>query len=229
MKLSLILLVIGMASAVYKMADMWQAVKDMNCLGGFYDVFLFRAYKETCAVDANAKPNFLKCNAVKRGGCAFYITPVSKCDATAVVTDMCSQVIEGTSMRFAIIVDVADPPKWSSDTAANRVYLEALIAALNARSNDCVYWVAIQTNRWEFQKIFGADYTGMSSLRLMWEFIDRSPVVEDGTWVDFGGWTAPFAKQYDKGLDVCDNSLDPVSWGLSEGDAELTLSAPIDG
>ena len=228
MKLAFIVLLLGLASCAYKMCTMWQEIKDMDCLAALFDVFLFRGYKEACKVDKNAKPNFEKCNTAKSGACAFYITPVSKCEATSVVTDFCKEVVEGSGKRFAIIVDVADPPHWSSETATNRAYMEALIAALNARTSDCVYWVAILTSKWEWEKIFGADYTGMSGLRLMWEFIDRNPEFDPETFVNFGGWTKPFAKMFDRNLDACENGVDAVTWGIAREEDTLDMVAPID-
>lgn len=228
MKLYFVLLLIGLSSCAYKMCMMWQEIKDMDCLAGLFDVFLFRGIKENCKVDKNAKPNFEKCNTAKQGACAFYISPIPTCEAKAIVTDFCAGVVEGTGKRFAIIVDLADPPHWKESKEENRAYLEGLIAALNARANDCVYWIAILTSKWEWEKIFGEDYKGMSGLRLMWEFIDRNPEFDPSSFVEFGGWTKPFAKQFDRNLDACENGVDAVTWGISREEDTLDLYEPIE-
>lgn len=229
MKLAIFVLFLGVALAGYRMMQDWAPIGDMDCLGNEFDVFLMRGYKGTCAVDKNAKSNFQKCHAVKPGMCAFYISPVSKCDAEKAVNDFCDQVIVGTNIRFAIFVEIADPPNWGSDTSENRAWLEKLVQALAARVNDCVYWIAMQTNKWEWEKIFGADYTTMSQYRLLWEFIDHDPNFDPSTWTNFGGWTRPFSKQYARGEDVCDQPVDKDTWQVREEDEQVEFNAPVDG
>jgi len=89
----------------------------------------------------------------------------------------------------------------------NQNFFNSLVEGCKTSGITCgVYSSASQWN-----PIFGATFTGGSSMNLWYPHYQNPPQPNFNDWSSFGGWTKPFAKQYQGTTTLCNVGVD-LDW-----------------
>ena len=181
-------------------ADMYELVKDMSCIQtNGYGRLIFRGLMKTGQPDPNAKENLLRTTKIDS---TLYLMPCFKCgNPRKQIQDTCT-AIDGTGFLYRPYVTVEDPQDWSTDTAANREFLETIADEILSQ-HKCFDSVGFRTTKFEWEKILGADYSKFSTRRLWYVSTDRKQNFDD--FKPFGGWKTPFLKQFIQNEGLCEN------------------------
>ena len=194
-------LAIGLEAKIM-VADMGELLKNLTCFTeAGYGELLFRGLMKSGLPDPNAKENLVIATDID---CTVYLSPCFTCgNARKQIQDTCT-AIDGTGFVYRPYIAVEDPQDWSTDTAANRAFLEEITdEVLNQRN--CFDNLRFRSTKFEWEKILGADYSKYSSKYLWYVSSDKKQDFSD--FKTFGGWRTPLVKQYDQSKRVCDNNV----------------------
>ena len=156
---------------------------------------IVRAYHSYGSFDDNA-PATLK--AAHSGGLTdldVYMFPCSSKNASTQAQDMVRSL--GTAPWNSAWIDVETNPSrgcgWSKDTATNCGYLKELVNALAATGTA----VGVYSSHYEWTTVMGSSCIVANHLPLWYARYAYGASCKDYSALPFGGWTTPYAKQYD--------------------------------
>jgi len=108
-----------------------------------------------------------------------------------------------TSFSGRVWLDIEGTQYWKGDTNANRVWYQSLVDACKKYADSC----GIYTSKVQWDGIMGSSsYEYGSNLPLWYAHYDGKPDFSDFT--AFGGWSTPYAKQYQGTTTFCSMGVD---------------------
>lgn len=170
------------------------------------DFFVTRVWRSTGSADRNGPANLQNCASAGIAKCDGYLFPCVKCGHTQKQAEDTVSYLKENGARFGTIwVDIEAPNLWTSDKSVNRKVFQNLINGLKNRgANPGVY-----TSKSQWCQIMGCDFTAGSAYPLWYPHYDGRPSFSD--FAPFGGWSSPYAKQYNGGSDICSINAD-LNW-----------------
>ena len=96
---------------------------------------------------------------------------------------------------------------WGSDHKRNVEFIGQLGDAARAHGVD----VGIYTSAWSWTPITGDSHELAKAYRLWWPSYNKPPERHFTDFAPFGGWSAPYKKQYEGNVGLCGANVD-VSW-----------------
>lgn len=166
-----------------------------------------RGYRSSGSLDPNICSSLA--NAEKSGipHRDTYLFPCPTCSksADAQVQELMSHLNANCKSSFTgrVWLDIEGTQYWKSDTSANRVWYQSLVDACKKYAPSC----GIYTSKVQWQGIMGStSYEYGSNLPLWYAHYDGKPNFSD--FVAFGGWTTPYAKQYQGTTTLCSMGVD---------------------
>lgn len=173
---------------------------------GYGDFTVPRGYRSTGAVDTTVCSNLETAQSVGIPSRDVYMFPCPTCSsASSQLNELVSYLNANCPSAFSgrVWLDIEGAQYWFSSVSSNQDFFQALVDSCDASGVSCgVYSSASQ---WE--AIFGSSsYSYGSSLPLWYAHYDNNPSFSD--FSAFGGWTAPFAKQYMGDYNLCGFDVD---------------------
>jgi hypothetical protein len=216
-----ILVLVAIVEARIMVADTSELLDSIDCFtNNGYGELLFRGLMKNGVPDPNAKQNLIVATDID---CTVYLQPCFKCgNPRKQIQDTC-EAIDGTGFVYRPYIVVEDPQDWSSDTAANRAFLEE-IADEVVKQRNCFDNQRFRSTKFDWEKILGQDYIKWASKYLWYVSTDKKPDFND--FKPFGGWRSPLIKQYDQTEHVCEHTvnLDVQNARLTEAPSKVKLS-----
>jgi hypothetical protein len=114
-----------------------------------------------------------------------------------------------SSWSGRIWLDIEGSEYWYSSTSSNKAWYQNLVDSCKTYSVTC----GVYSSYYQWEDLFGStSYSYGSSLPLWYAHYDGSAEFSDFT--SFGGWTTPYAKQFDGDTTMCSVSVDK-NWASS--------------
>lgn len=136
-----------------------------------------------------------------------YIDPNMRMSPKTIASKLCNEVIKGLDEQFHVYISALyDPYSWSQDVTLNRKYIEELRNAITAETS-CFKSVNILSRKFDWEKLFGKDYTEFSRKVLIWDKTDGN-TCDKSKFAAFGGWKKPDGIVYKHNTVLCDIKCD---------------------
>eukprot|EP01022_Parablepharisma_sp_SALTPOND_P034789 TRINITY_DN92_c0_g1_i1.p2 TRINITY_DN92_c0_g1~~TRINITY_DN92_c0_g1_i1.p2 ORF type:complete len:237 (+),score=11.41 TRINITY_DN92_c0_g1_i1:103-813(+) len=185
-----------------RVADTDELVKSIECFqkNGFR-----RLHFEALRSDGQVNP-YIKQNLVKalRIDCTFYITPCYRCgNPRKQIEDVCT-AIDGTGFVYHPYIVVQNLTNWPGEKSAHQKFIEEIVAEVDNQRH-CFGTVRFRSTKKEWEKIVGNNWKPYGRTELWYVSDDGQTNFKD--FEPFGGWRAPFLKQYKQGQDLCGNRV----------------------
>lgn len=104
-----------------------------------------------------------------------------------------------------IWLDIEGTQYWYSSTSSNQAFYQALVDSCASYGVECGVYAS--SSQWS--AIFGStSYSYGSYLPLWYAHYDNNPSFSDYSSYSFGGWTEPYAKQYQGDVTECSMGVD---------------------
>eukprot|EP00829_Urostomides_striatus_P015920 TRINITY_DN5120_c0_g1_i4.p1 TRINITY_DN5120_c0_g1~~TRINITY_DN5120_c0_g1_i4.p1 ORF type:complete len:207 (-),score=48.31 TRINITY_DN5120_c0_g1_i4:104-724(-) len=176
--------------------DLWEEVKDPECMVETIKSFCFRVYQGIGRVEPNFVKNYNKMKDMKVN-ITLYMIPSIKVEPKKQVGEIMAVLKDKKVLPVLSIV--VEGKEWDKDPKKNVEFLKNLTAEFTKYK----LYLAIQTEAGAWTRIMGSS-TEFSKLLLWWVKHDKDP--EPTKFKPFGGWKAPFAKQFN-GAKYCENNV----------------------
>ena len=190
---------VDVSSAVGQSA--WKCLQSPGGQGPV-ELALVRVYRSYGSVDPNAAATIANANNAGIPRVDGYIFPCVSCgDPAGQVEDAVNATGDSVSVYWYDIENY----KWSTDVNANREFIKAMVDYGKRRGINA----GIYTNLYNWESITGGktwNYPSSQGLPLWYAHYDGNPSFSD--FQAFGGWRAPFMKQYLGDKTSCGVSLD---------------------
>jgi len=164
-----------------------------------------RGYRSSGSVDPNVCSSL---TAAKSGGIPIretYMFPCPTCSSSAAsqVNQLVSALKSCSAFTGRIWLDIEGSQYWTSNTTTNRNWYQSLVDACKNSGYKC----GVYTSASQWSAIFGStSYSYGSNLPLWYAHYDGVAAFSD--FKAFGGWTSPFAKQYQGDVTLCSFGVD---------------------
>ena len=136
-----------------------------------------------------------------------YINPTMKLNPEVIAEKLCNELIKGLNEKFHIYVTALyDPNNWSNDPPKNIMFIEKLRDEIVGRK-ECFGSVNILSRKFDWEKLFGREYTQFSSRVLIWHRTDGD-TCDPSKFVPFGGWKRVDGIVYKHNTPLCGNNID---------------------
>ncbi len=208
-KLILFALMASMSLAQETENGVWisEPIKNQFC---FYDQgytwMYIRAYTSTGTIDKSARQNLIDTQPYLANR-RLYINPTMKVAPENIIGKICSDVIKGLNEKFHVYVAVyADTNTWTNDKAKNRAFMEKLRESME-KQPECYRTINVISRKFDWEKVFGEDYTEFSKRILIWDKTSGKGCSRDD-FVPFGGWVKPDGIVFNHNVKVCENTCD---------------------
>lgn len=173
------------------------------------NTLVMRAYKSSNSIDSNA------CGTLQNAASAgipqrdVYIFPCPTCSTsaqaqmTAMVNNLKTNCASSWSGR--VWLDIEGSQYWSSSTTTNRAWYQSLVDACRSTATSC----GVYSSYYQWSSIFGStSYAYGSDLPLWYAHYESPANPSFSDFSTFGGWKAPYGKQYQGTTTQCSASID---------------------
>lgn len=200
----------GTSSGVYGV-DVSASVSSstFSCLksSGFGTFAIPRGYQSTGKVDPNVCSNL---NNAKSGGFGYrdvYLFPCPTCSASASsqMSSLVSYIKSNCASAWSgrVWLDVEGSQYWLGSTSSNQNWYKALVDSCSSAGTNC----GVYSSSSQWSAIFGStSFSYGSNLPLWYAHYDGKASFSD--FSPFGGWSKPYAKQYNGDKTVCGVGID---------------------
>jgi hypothetical protein len=196
---------VDVSSATY--VDAWKCLK-----GRGYDFAVIRAFQSNGVPDPVAPHTVYNAWDGGMNDVQLYFFPCPRCgDAAGQMRSMVDNLAKynvSFNSRYGpphtyskLWMDVEGPQYWLGSASENVKFLKELVSAAESHGIS----VGIYVSEYEHSSILGGDRS-FSNLDLWYPHYDGMPGFSD--FAPFGGWTKPYAKQFDGTTDECGASVD---------------------
>ena len=166
-----------------------------------------RGYRSSGTLDPNICSSL---NDAAQSGIKYrdtYLFPCPTCSksADAQVQELVSHINANCKSSFTgrVWLDIEGTQYWTADTNQNRAWYQSLVDACNKYAASC----GIYTSKVQWDGIMGSSsYEYGSNLPLWYAHYDGKADFSD--FAAFGGWTKPYAKQYQGTTTLCSMGVD---------------------
>jgi len=208
--------VIALAASVVVSAELGIDLYPLVAVDGYrcllqqgYSFVVPRGYRSLGKVDDNVCANLENARAAGVQKRDVYIFPCTTCElsATRQMKDMVDHINancrEAWSGRVWLDIEGAMGEYWLETAEENMRWYEELADSCRLLGLDC----GVYTNKNNWLHIFGTtEYVYGNDMPLWYAHYDNDPSFQD--FSTFGGWTAPYAKQYAGLVPVCGYDVD---------------------
>ena len=164
-----------------------------------------RGYRSSGSVDPNTCASL---TAAKTAGIPHretYMFPCPTCSASAAsqVSQLVSSMKKCSAFTGRIWLDIEGSQYWTGNTSNNRAWYQSLVDACKSSGYQC----GVYSSASQWSAIFGSlSYAYGSNLPLWYAHYDGVASFSD--FSSFGGWSKPFAKQYQGDVTLCSFGVD---------------------
>lgn len=178
-----------------------------SCFASTYKFAIPRGYTSVGSVDTSV------CTSIKNlaaGGVQYrdtYMFPCPTCSSSASsqVNQLVSYIKSYCASQFSgrIWLDIEGSQYWSSSHSTNQNWYKSLVDACNSSGYKC----GVYSSSSQWSAIFGStSFSYGSNLPLWYAHYDGKASFTDYT--PFGGWSSPYAKQYQGDVTKCSMGVD---------------------
>jgi len=142
-----------------------------------------------------------------------YMWPQREKDPNMQASSLLSHLEANRTAYDVLMLDIEGDNWYNHSQAENRAFILALVGALEARG----VRLAIYCN-WVWPSYFGADFTALSRLPLIYAHYDNIPSFVDVHDTLFGGWAAASGKQFwdgGAGETICSSGALDWDWSAA--------------
>lgn len=169
-----------------------------------------RGFRSTGAVDTNV------CNSIKTAASAgiktrdTYIFPCPTCSSSAAtqMSQLVSYLNTNCKSDFSgrIWLDIEGSEYWLGSSSKNQEWYKQLKDACSSYSSSGIR-CGVYASKTQWENLFGSSsFVYGSELPLWYAHYDNKQTFSDFT--SFGGWSTPYAKQYQGSVSVCSLDVD---------------------
>ena len=205
----LILIVLLAMTQAQTEGGVWisEAVKNPSC---YYEKevnwIYVRAFLSSGIVDKEAKNTLVSTKDYIQNR-RLYINPTIKLTPEEIISNVCSDVIEGLEEVFHVYVVVFhDANYWYKDPAQNREFMEKLRDSMQ-KHTECFKTINVITRKFDWEQVFGEDYSAFSHRVLIWDKTTGTDCSREG-FIPFGGWPRPDGVVFSHRVELCNNTCD---------------------
>ena len=179
-----------------------------SCLKNGYGAEVIpRGYHSSGSIDTNMCTSLKSAQAAGIAKRSTYIFPCPTCSKSAQtqMNELVSSIKScGSAFSGKIWLDIEGTQYWSSSLSTNQAFYKGLVDACKSSGYPC----GVYTSASQWNAIFGSSFVYGNNLPLWYPHYESTPNPSFSDFKSFGGWTAPYGKQYAANTVVCSVGVD---------------------